>query len=69
MHIRQEGRRQAAAGDYRQLNAVTVKNRYPLPLILEMLDRLNSAKILRKIDLRNAYHLVRVKEGPMENNI
>ena len=34
--------------DYRQLNAVTVKNRYPLPLILEMLDRLNSAKIFTK---------------------
>ena len=49
--------------DYRMLNAVTVKNRYPLPLIPEMLDRLNSAKIFTKIDLRNAYHQVRVKEG------
>ena len=49
--------------DYRQLNAVMVKIRYPLPLILEMLDRLNSAKIFTKIDLRNAYHQVRVKES------
>ena len=49
--------------DYRGLNAVTVKNRYPLPLIPEMLDRLNKAKIFTTIDLRNAYHQVRVKEG------
>ena len=49
--------------DYRGLNAITVKNRYPLPLIGEMLDRLNTAKIFTKIDLRNAYHQVRVKAG------
>ena len=42
--------------DYRGLNAVTVKNRFPLPLILEMLDRLHTAKVFTKIDLRNAYH-------------
>ena len=49
--------------DYRGLNRVTIKNRYPLPLIPEMLDRLHRAKIFTKIDLRNAYHQVRVKEG------
>ena len=49
--------------DYRQLNAVTVKNRCPLPLIPELLDRLNSATIFTKIDLRNVYHQKRVKEG------
>ena len=48
--------------DYRALNAITVKNRFPLPLIPEMLDRLNTAKIFTKIDLRNAYHQVRVRE-------
>ena len=48
--------------DYRALNAVTVKNRFPLPLIPEMLDRLHTAKVFTKIDLRNAYHQVRVKE-------
>ena len=42
--------------DYRGLNAITVKNRFPLPLILEMLDRLHQAKVFTKIDLRNAYH-------------
>ena len=49
--------------DYRGLNAVTVKNRFPLPLIPEMLDRLHHTKVFTKIDLRNAYYQVRVKEG------
>jgi len=49
--------------DYRALNLSTVKNRYPLPLISELLDRVREARILTKLDLRNAYHLIRVKEG------
>ena len=49
--------------DYRGLNAVTVKNRFPLPLIPEMLDRLHHAKVFTKLDLRNAYHQVRVRAG------
>ena len=49
--------------DYRGLNKITIKNRYPLPLIPKMLDRLHKAKVFTKIDLRNAYHQVRVKEG------
>ena len=44
--------------DYRGLNALTVKNRYPLPLINELLDRLNSSIVFSKIDLRNAYHRI-----------
>ena len=42
--------------DYRGLNKITVKNRYPFPLTREMLDRLHKAKVFTKIDLRNAYH-------------
>ena len=49
--------------DYRGLNRVTVNNRFPLPLIPEMLDRLHLAKVFTKIDMRNAYHQVKVKEG------
>ena len=49
--------------DYRGLNAVTVKNRYPLPRIDEMLDRLVGAKIYTKLDLRDAYHRIRIKRG------
>ena len=49
--------------DCRGLNRVTMKNRFLLPLIPKMLDRLHLAKVFIKIDLRNAYHQVRVKEG------
>ena len=49
--------------DYRGLNAITVKNRYPLPLINELLDRLNGSVVFSKIDLRNAYHRIRIREG------
>lgn len=49
--------------DYRKLNDITKKDRYPLPLIQENLARLRRAKVFTKIDLRNAYHLIRIKKG------
>jgi hypothetical protein len=49
--------------DYRALNRVIVKNRYPLPLISELLDRLRKAKYFTKIDLRTAYYLIRIAKG------
>jgi hypothetical protein len=49
--------------DYRGLNAVTVKNRYPLPLIGEIMDRVNGATVFSKIDLKDAYHKIRIQEG------
>ncbi len=49
--------------DYRSLNAMMVKNRYAIPLIPSLLDRLTTAKIYTKIDLRNAYNLIRIREG------
>ncbi|KAK7926171.1 hypothetical protein WMY93_008481 [Mugilogobius chulae] len=49
--------------DYRGLNDVTIKNRYPLPLISSAFELLQGAKVFTKLDLRNAYHLVRIREG------
>ena len=49
--------------DYRQLNAITIKNRYPLPLITELLDRTWGAHYFMKLDLQGAYNLVHIKEG------
>jgi hypothetical protein len=49
--------------DYRALNLATVKNRYLLPLISEMLDRVHEARIFTKLDLRGAHYLIRIKEA------
>ncbi|EDO03204.1 hypothetical protein SS1G_05684 [Sclerotinia sclerotiorum 1980 UF-70] len=49
--------------DYRKLNDITIKDRYPLPLATELRDRLRKAKIFSKFDLRNGFHLIRMKEG------
>jgi hypothetical protein len=49
--------------DYRRLNAITVKNRYPLPLIGEIMDRVNGARWFSKIDLKDAYHKIRIQPG------
>ena len=48
--------------DYRALNKITVKNRYPLPKIEELLDRLCGAKYFTKIDLHSGYHQIRVRD-------
>jgi hypothetical protein len=47
--------------DYRALNKVTVKNRHPLPLISETIDRMQEAKIYTKLNLYNTYHRIRIK--------
>jgi hypothetical protein len=46
--------------DYRKLNSITKKNQYPLPLIDETLSRLGQAKIFTELDIRQAFHRVRI---------
>ncbi|XP_019246297.1 PREDICTED: uncharacterized protein LOC109225944 [Nicotiana attenuata] len=49
--------------DYRALNKVTVKNKYPIPLIVDLFDRLGQAKYFTKVDLREGYYQGRIAEG------
>lgn len=49
--------------DYRILNSNTVKDRHPLPLVSEILNRFSRAKFFSQIDLKGAYNLVRIKKG------
>ncbi len=49
--------------DYRGLNDITVKNSHPLPLMSSAFELLQGATIFTKLDLRNAYHLVRIRKG------
>ncbi|EGN91319.1 hypothetical protein SERLA73DRAFT_157576, partial [Serpula lacrymans var. lacrymans S7.3] len=49
--------------DYRKLNALTIKNRYTLPLISELINRLKGARFFTKLDVRWGYNNVRIKEG------
>jgi hypothetical protein len=49
--------------DYRGLNKISKKNRYPLPLISGLLDWLHTGKIFTKIDLRGAYNLLMIRLG------
>jgi hypothetical protein len=48
--------------DYRRLNSITIKNRFPMPIIEEILDELAGAKYFTKLDMKSGYHQVRVKE-------
>ena len=47
--------------DYRQLNRVTIKNRYPLPRIDDLFDQLRGARVFSKIDLRSGYYQLKIR--------
>ena len=51
--------------DYRQLNKMTVKNKYPLPMIDDLFDQLKGASVFSKIDLRYGYHQLRIKNADL----
>jgi hypothetical protein len=49
--------------DYRQFNAIIIKNRYILSLIYEMQNRIKKFKIFSKIDIREGYYKIKIKES------
>src|SRR5947207_5505008 len=55
--------------DYRPLNEVTVKNKYPLPDINILFDQLSEAKVFSKIDLRSGYHQIKVREEDIPKTV
>ena len=59
---KKDGKKQMVQ-DYRYLNEHTVKNNYPLPLIVQLVDKLQGTKMFTKMDLRWGYNNIRIKEG------
>jgi hypothetical protein len=60
LFVRKKNGKMRLCMDYRELNRITVKNKYPLPRVDELLDRLQGAKWFSKIDLQSGYHQVRI---------
>jgi hypothetical protein len=56
---RDGGRRMC--GDFRNLNNITIKNKYPLPRIHDLFDQVHGARVFSKIDLRSGYHQIKIK--------
>jgi hypothetical protein len=48
--------------DYRQLNKMTINNKYPLPIINDLFDQVGGVKVFSKIDLRSGYHQIQIKD-------
>ncbi|CCO34032.1 Retrotransposable element Tf2 155 kDa protein type 1 [Rhizoctonia solani AG-1 IB] len=63
MFVKRADGRLRSVVDYRRLNAITIKDRYALPRQDELIEKLRHAKIFTKLDLRNGYSNIRIKEG------
>ena len=55
--------------DYRQLNKMTVENKYPLPRIDDFFDQLKGESVFSKIDLRSGYHYLRIKDADVHKTV
>jgi hypothetical protein len=53
--------------DYRSLNEVTIKNKYPLPRIEDLFDQMKGASVFSKVDLRSGYHQLKIRESDIPN--
>ncbi len=62
LHQKKDGKLRPVQ-DYRKLNKMMIKNRYPLPLISELMDKLRGAKYFSKLDVWWGYNNVRIKSG------
>ncbi|KAL0291047.1 UNVERIFIED_CONTAM: RNA-directed DNA polymerase [Sesamum calycinum] len=63
LFVKKKDRSMRLCVDYRQLNRITIKNKYPLPRIDELLDQLKGATVFSKINLRTGYWQLQVEEG------
>jgi len=61
--VRKKDGKKRMVQDYRYLNEWTIKNNYPLPLILDIVENIGMKKVFTKMDLRWSYNNVRIKEG------
>ena len=61
--IKKKSRELRPVQDYRRLNSLTIKNRYPLPLITKLIDQVRNARLFTKLDIRWGYNNVRIKKG------
>ena len=52
--------------DYKELNKITIKNKYPLPRIYDLFDQLQGAQIFSKLDLQSSYHQLKVKKEDIQ---
>ena len=67
LFVKKKDRTHGLCIDYRQLNKITIKNKYPLPRIDDIFDQLKGARAFFKIDLRSGYYQMKIKEADVPN--
>jgi hypothetical protein len=63
LFVEKKDRTQRMCVEYRSLNEVTIKNKYPLPRIEDLFDQMKGASVFLKIDLRSGYHQLKIRES------